>query len=316
MTAKLELQSGILAQDEREPLEGGERVRIEALTITRHPNRQDPSLWIGRARQLVRIWAAVLVLEAVPVLGRRRTRVARVGHPISVAVEDQLWARGVAARRKHDAGQQGAKLGESQHAEPSLPRALGCYHAVMPRSALVLVPFATLMIGCAWLFGPDDPSGPPCEDDVNGCSDDSSTFVEDPTCELTGQLDIEIGEGEDEFMTLAPGQLPEIYNGFQGGQHVWLGVRVKNPALDRPALKIRITLSFCNEGCEDPTSWQTDQVRELIAGSRTLTTTDEGWFEQASILVTLFDWSFAENRRVEMLVTDPCSRQGLAVIEG
>jgi hypothetical protein len=179
-------------------------------------------------------------------------------------------------------------------------------------------PFVVLcmaaLVGCPWLDGPE--TGPPCEDDVNGCADDSGTFVEDPTCGLTGERELELGQGQDIFELLAAGEMPEIYNGFQGGQHVWLGVRVKNPDLERASLKINVTLSDCAADCEDPANWLTDNTRELVVGSRTIVESDEGWFEVDSILVVLGDdWSTMAHRRVEMVVTDPCSRQGLAVAE-
>jgi hypothetical protein len=170
------------------------------------------------------------------------------------------------------------------------------------------------LVGCPWLDGPDD-TGPPCQDDVNGCGADGGEFVEDPTCELTGELELELGQGEDSYAVLEPGEMPEIFNGFQGGQHVWLGVRVKNPDFERPSLKINVTLSDCEVDCENPVNWPTDNARELVVGSRTITITDEGWFEQASILVTLGDWSIATHRRVELLVTDPCGRQGYVTAE-
>jgi hypothetical protein len=185
--------------------------------------------------------------------------------------------------------------------------------ATMRASPLLLVPFAALSLGCPWPINPD---GPPCEDDVAGCSNNGDSFVEDPTCELTGDLVIELGEGEDEFVALAAGELPSLNFGVQGGQHVWLAVRVKNPALDRPSLKIQATMSYCLDSCDNPANWQDDVVREIVVGSRTLTVTDEGWFEQASILVILGNWGSGLERRVEVLVTDPCSRQGYALIEG
>lgn len=187
--------------------------------------------------------------------------------------------------------------------------------AAMMRSPTIVLPLlATLIAGCPWFEDPVNP-GPPCQDDVNGCGADGGEFVEDPTCELTGELELEIGQGEDVYAPLAVGEMPEIFNGFQGGQHVWMGVRVKNPDLERPSLKINVTLSDCEVDCESPASWLDDNVRELVVGSRTIAVTDEGWFEQASILVTLGDWGFATHRRAELLVTDPCGRQGYAVVE-
>jgi hypothetical protein len=186
------------------------------------------------------------------------------------------------------------------------------------RSAKLALPLLALLggalVGCPWFDGPDD-TGPPCQDDVNACGADGGEFVEDPTCELTGELELELGQGEDSYAVLEAGEMPEIFNGFQGGQHVWLGVRVKNPDLERPSLKINVTLSDCELDCEDLVEWPTDNARELVVGSRTITITGEGWFEQASILVTLGDWSIATHRRVEIVVTDPCGRQGYVSAE-
>jgi hypothetical protein len=169
--------------------------------------------------------------------------------------------------------------------------------------------------GCTWLFGDDDggggDEGPPCENDIAGCSDDTSTFMEDPECTLQGELELELGEGETEFSSLAPGELPELYFGLQGGQHVWMAVRVKNPDLERKQLKIRIKAEYCNSNCEELASWTVDNLRELVADETTLAVTSEGWYEQTRMLVTVFGWVDAAEQRVELLVTDPCGRQGL-----
>lgn len=180
----------------------------------------------------------------------------------------------------------------------------------MRRSSLVWVHLlaSLLLVGCPLILDPA--GGPPCEDDLTVCSDDTSKFVEDPSCALTGELEVQLGEGQDSFSPLPVGQAPELNGGAQGGQHVWLGVRVVNADLDRPQLKIRINMDFCETGCDDPSNWRTDNVRELVADTNTLTTTSEGWYELSSLLVQVFDWSFAANTRIQMLVTDPCGRQG------
>lgn len=181
------------------------------------------------------------------------------------------------------------------------------------RSSTLALPSCLLvgaLAGCPWLDGPEI-VGPPCEDDVTGCGDDSGKFVEDPTCELTGELELELGEGQDAYSPLAAGQMPEVFNGFQGGQHIWLGVRVKNPDPERASLKIGVELSDCQAECDKAQNWALDNTRELVVGSRTITVTDEGWFEEEGILVTLDDWGVAPHRRVQVVVTDPCSRQGV-----
>jgi hypothetical protein len=185
----------------------------------------------------------------------------------------------------------------------------------MLRPTLALALSALVLTGCDWFASPRGDGGPPCEDDVTGCDDNPVQFVVDATCELTGDLELQIGEGEDEFSSLASGQAPETYSGFQGGQHVWMGVRVVNADLERPMLKLRVSMNYCEQDCDDPSSWRTDNVRELVADASTLTTTSEGWYELSSVLVQLFNWSFATNARIEMLVTDPCSRQGYIVHE-
>ena len=157
------------------------------------------------------------------------------------------------------------------------------------------------------------PVGPPCEDDVTNCSDDTSMFVEDPSCELEGDLEVVLGEGYEAFAVVPEGETPELFTGFQGGQHVFLGVRVVNADLERPMLKVRVKMDYCETGCEDPTLWRTDSVREIVADSTMLETTDEGFYELHGMLVQVFNWRFADSQRIEMLVTDPCGRQGLIV---
>jgi hypothetical protein len=152
----------------------------------------------------------------------------------------------------------------------------------------------------------------PCADDVNGCADDGA-LLEDPMCESTEVLEIEIGQGQDVYSPLAVGEMPEVFDGFQGGQHIWLGVRVKNPDLEHASLRIDIALSDCETKCGDPQNWSIDNERTLVVGSRTMTVTEEGWFEEEGMLITLENWGVAAYRRVEMVVTDPCGRQGLAV---
>lgn len=183
----------------------------------------------------------------------------------------------------------------------------------MPRSRLHTLALASLGLAVPACPHPAPSDGPPCEDDVTGCSDDTSKFVEDPTCELSGPLEVVLGQGFESFEPLAAGETPELYSGFQGGQHVFLGVRVVNADLERPLLKVRVSMDYCETDCEDPASWRTDNVREIVADSTTLTTTDEGWYELHSMLVQVFNWRFAANTRIEMLVTDPCSRQGLII---
>ncbi|MFV8752042.1 hypothetical protein ACNOYE_15965 [Nannocystaceae bacterium ST9] len=181
---------------------------------------------------------------------------------------------------------------------------------------LVLVPST----GCPFPFftdGDEGSGGPPCEDDVLGCEGNLDEFQLDPSCTLEGELELVLGQGETSFEAIAPGMVPNVNYGFQGGQHIWAALQVHNGATDYPQLKIDITVSTCSAGdCSSPSAWTIDNTRELVADQDTMTITDEGWFEQLRMLVTVDAYGSGSRGRVEMLVTDPCGRQGYVVAEG
>lgn len=64
----------------------------------------------------------------------------------------------------------------------------------------------------------------PCANDAFGCQDDDGEFALDPECTLDGELTVVAGWGLDEFHTFE--SRPVVHDGFQGGQHLFLGVRV------------------------------------------------------------------------------------------
>ncbi len=172
--------------------------------------------------------------------------------------------------------------------------------------------------GCRFLFPSDDDGsdGGPCENDVFGC-ENNDTFMLDPSCTLEGDLELVLGQGETEFSALGPDEVPMINYGFQGGQHIWAALQVHNPALDYPQLKVEITVSTCGSGnCDDPNNWNLDTTRELVPDGTTLRVTDEGWFEQIQMVVIVDSYGSGTQGRVEMLVTDPCGRQGYAIAQG
>ena len=173
-------------------------------------------------------------------------------------------------------------------------------------AALLALPLISLT-GCGWLFGDDDGGGDsPCSDDIFACDDDTSKFMEDPSCTLTGDLDLVVGQGETEFSPLAAGELPDVEFGFQGGQHFWGAIQVRNPDLERRQLLIRIKADFCNSDCEQASSWTSDNIREMVADESTMTVTADGYFEQTRMLVTVYDWAYAEQRRVEEIGRASC----------
>ncbi len=184
-------------------------------------------------------------------------------------------------------------------------------------TTLPLLVVTVPMLGCPFLFPGEEGGGSPCEDDVLGCESNEDEFEFDPSCSLTGPLELALGEGETEFRPLGEGEAPHLYFGFQGGQHVWSAVRVLNPATDYPKLQVDITLSYCSvDDCSDPSSWQVDNTRRLVPDETTMTVTEEGWFEQTRMLVLAYGYSTGGQGRLEVTVTDPCGRQGYAIAEG
>lgn len=174
-----------------------------------------------------------------------------------------------------------------------------------------------LVTQTACWFDDDTVTGPPCEDDVLGCDSNLEDFMIDPSCELEGELELVLGQGETTFSPLAPGEVPDINYGFQGGQHIWAALQVHNPATDYPRLRIDITVSACSQSdCTSLDAWTIDNTRQLVADAETMTLTPEGWFEQLRMLVVVEAYAFAGRGKVEVLVTDPCGRQGYVVVEG
>jgi hypothetical protein len=186
-------------------------------------------------------------------------------------------------------------------------------------TTLATTALALLLPSCPFLFPSDDESssGPPCEDDLLGCESNTEAFQFDPECMLEGELELAFGQGQEQFDPLGPDEVPDLVYGFQGGQHIWAALQIHNPALDHPMLLVSITVSTCSASdCSDPSDWTIDNTRELVAGPSELTSTDEGWFEVLRMLVTVEAYGPGSLGRVEMLVTDPCGRQGFAVAEG
>ncbi|MFT6397955.1 MAG: hypothetical protein ACJAYU_002710 [Bradymonadia bacterium] len=72
----------------------------------------------------------------------------------------------------------------------------------------------------------------------------------DLTCELIGELEVEIGWGDDSYHSFA--EEAEIWQGFQGGAHTFLGVRIKNAALEQYE-KVEVTFEHVtlDESCVD-----------------------------------------------------------------
>lgn len=165
-----------------------------------------------------------------------------------------------------------------------------------------------------------------CEDDVLGCEDDVE-FALDPSCseaEMTGEIELVVGNGDGEggFRALASNELPDIHYGSQGGMHMWTGVQIRNPNLDRRLHRIVIAATSCSAGmdCTIASNWSSleeEPPRELVVDGDTLDETSEGWLELRDVLLILpwsFDGSDAQ-QRLTVTVQDSCDRWGELVLE-
>lgn len=187
----------------------------------------------------------------------------------------------------------------------------------MSRRSLVLALLALAPAHLAGFCGPTSPD--PCDGDRFGCSDDTSAFQLDPTCTLTGELAVELGEGEASYQALPQGAPPTIHFGGQGGQHVYLAVRVANAALDRyDKLKVTataVTLQACpgsDGGGPAATCPQPNGRRDLVLGAAHPLRVVDGLVEEVGILLVLDWWPSDRDRRFEVRVQDPCGREGTA----
>ena len=161
----------------------------------------------------------------------------------------------------------------------------------------------------------DEPGGPPCGGDIVGCDDTPTPFELDPECTLEGELEVVHGNGFEMFEALAGNQFPDREFGLQGGQHMWVGLQVRNPALDFTQLRVTIELDGCryaDVSCTDASHWSEYPTRVLVVDEDTIGVTEEGYFELLNILYILegWDWTQPERWRWRVTVEDPCGRVG------
>jgi len=181
--------------------------------------------------------------------------------------------------------------------------------------------FALAATQPAMTCGPSDPS--PCELDRLGCQDPppDDTFYRDDCPESLGTtLEVEVGTGEQTFASFAEGTGPVINYGPQGGQHVFMGVRVDNADLQwSPRLKLAFYLGQ-GEGCAPPAAGVTDLPtcavslgkRELVLGGAgfELETDAAGAVEEYGLVVFVDVPDSAKTGLVAVRVEDQCHRVG------
>ncbi|NVB43167.1 hypothetical protein G6O69_35415 [Pseudenhygromyxa sp. WMMC2535] len=164
-----------------------------------------------------------------------------------------------------------------------------------------------------------------CGDDVLGCGDNGPEFTPALDCradEQSGDIEIVAGDGDGEggFMALAEDAIPTVHYGSQGGMHIWTGIQLRNPNLDRRMHQLSFEAQTCEpsvEDCADEASWlSSDAVggpRIMVVGEDELRETAEGWLELRDVLLLLpYDFHIGEDTRLRFVVTaeDTCGRTG------
>ena len=155
--------------------------------------------------------------------------------------------------------------------------------------------------------------GTPCDEDPLQCGD-GTDFMLVPSCDLAGPLDATLGQGVDEFTPFTAGEEPIVHEGTQGAEHMCLGLRVAEPALDYPQLKVIFDVELndpdqCGDEPEcDP--WVRTGHRELVLGPE-LPLDDDANVEELNLIVVISIWPTDLDRRVRMHVMDPCAREAM-----
>ncbi len=182
----------------------------------------------------------------------------------------------------------------------------------MPAARLIL-PALLLLPAC--VDGPPDP----CDADPYACENTDDGWSREPRCELEGELEVVLGHGETRFEVLPEGALPTIVDGAQGGKHVYLSLRVENPALDRYdtllvdyKLTYRLQDGACAGGVIDTGGDECDLPmghRTLVLGKSHPLRVVDAAVEEFGLLVFIEAapegvWDLT------LTVEDPCGRSG------
>jgi hypothetical protein len=149
----------------------------------------------------------------------------------------------------------------------------------------------------------------PCVDDARGCAEGDDGFVIDPDCTLEGDLDAELGWGDNAFVPLADGDTVE-------------------PRLLRASLDVSLRPGGCSAegagaGSGEGTGEGTGSAfcEPYSIGSRTLTLggdqtprlLEDGTLEEYGLLVFLDTWSSELPKTITLEVEDTCGRAATVV---
>ncbi len=179
-----------------------------------------------------------------------------------------------------------------------------------------LVSLSPALVGMT--CGPSDPS--PCELDRVGCEapDETNFYLASCPDDVTGALEVEIGSGETSFGAFADGAGPFVHHGPQGGQHVFMAVRVNNARLDvSPRLKLTFYLGqgdCVDSGEAGPSCPVKLGARTLVLGGTgyTVHTNAAGAVEESGLVVFVEIPDSTLPGLVAVTVEDQCRRAGEA----
>lgn len=129
----------------------------------------------------------------------------------------------------------------------------------------------------------------------------------DDPCEDTARhemLSVELGQGLDTFAPLHAGSAPVPELGPQGGQHLWLGVRLDEPAPGPVTIELRADDRACSDcGWVEVGGFARDLDDPRIG---------DGPAEWAGLMLVVARWAADRERRLTAVATDQCDRTGAA----
>lgn len=181
--------------------------------------------------------------------------------------------------------------------------------------------------GCFLFGGPDDDDGGDvverCDMDRYGC--DEGVVTPDLQCMLEDTLVAEIGVGPNDFVPLADGEAPSLYDGGGGFQgpgitHTVLAVRIENAALDRySTIGAHFGIweaSACQPGPGGepmPCSGEPEYgSRDVVLGSGPeLAIAADGAVEEFGITF-VSDFSIERETVAQVILEDPCGQTGFS----
>ena len=193
-----------------------------------------------------------------------------------------------------------------------------------------------LCVSAVFVFGGICGGGQPdpCEFDVLACQANLYDFALDPNCDLSGELEIEVGQGEVVYAPFAEDQVPDVHFGTQGGQHLFVALRVLNAEIERyDKLLVRFGayrecaigescwspvdgVFECTEAEADPDSGKCEDTlgeRTAVLGSAKPLRLDGDVIEEHGLLLILEQWPvWGGTGVIRVVILDPCEQQGIA----